>query len=153
MVIDDPLRVCCACRQASGEAVGCQNGGLCVGKDDCHCIHTLSVLSIAHPHLPRGVTGWSGTDCSMPMCTQVTHPYNDPRYPGIFFSCTPLASLVPFARSTTDNRPMVVLLSVPQGYYDPFCADLPQAPGNEGCYRCANGGNCTAVRLLILTLF
>jgi len=29
-----------------------------------------------------------------------------------------------------------------QGYYDPFCTDV--APGGEGCYRCSNGGNCTA---------
>lgn len=26
-----------------------------------------------------------------------------------------------------------------QGYYDPFCTGLPQAPGGEGCYRCSNG--------------
>jgi hypothetical protein len=31
-----------------------------------------------------------------------------------------------------------------QGFFDPFCAGLAQAPGGEGCYRCANGGNCTA---------
>lgn len=36
-----------------------------------------------------------------------------------------------------------------QGYYDPTCADVPPlsngvSSGGEGCYRCANGGNCTA---------
>ena len=31
-----------------------------------------------------------------------------------------------------------------QGFFDPFCTGLPQAPGGEGCYRCSNGGNCTA---------
>mmetsp|Transcript_7104 Transcript_7104/g.15396 ORF Transcript_7104/g.15396 Transcript_7104/m.15396 type:complete len:232 (+) Transcript_7104:1469-2164(+) len=30
-----------------------------------------------------------------------------------------------------------------QGYYDPFCS-LEFAPGDEGCYRCANSGNCTS---------
>lgn len=35
----------------------------------------------------RDTTGWTGTDCSMPMCTQ--------------------------------------------GFFDPFCTDLPQAPGGE----------------------
>lgn len=35
----------------------------------------------------RDVTGWTGTDCSMPMCAQ--------------------------------------------GFFDPFCTDLPQAPGGE----------------------
>jgi hypothetical protein len=48
----------------------------------------------------HGITGWTGTDCSMPMCVQ--------------------------------------------GFYDPFCTDLAQAPGGEGCFRCANNGNCTA---------
>ena len=31
-----------------------------------------------------------------------------------------------------------------QGFYDPFCTDLAAAPGGEGCFRCLNGGNCTA---------
>ena len=31
-----------------------------------------------------------------------------------------------------------------QGCFDPFCVDNPMAPSGEGCYRCANGGNCTA---------
>ena len=31
-----------------------------------------------------------------------------------------------------------------QGYFDPFCTDAEFAIGGEGCYRCANGGNCTA---------
>jgi hypothetical protein len=53
-----------------------------------------------HPEASKGLTGWTGSDCSIPMCMQ--------------------------------------------GYYDPFCSDLPQAPAGEGCYRCANGGNCTA---------
>jgi len=35
----------------------------------------------------RAITGWTGTDCSMPMCAQ--------------------------------------------GFFDPFCTDLPQAPGGE----------------------
>lgn len=39
----------------------------------------------------RDITGWTGTDCSMPMCTQ--------------------------------------------GFFDPFCTDLPQAPGGEVCAR------------------
>jgi hypothetical protein len=90
----------CRHLQVGGKVSSCSNGGVCEDKDDCHCIQTLSLLSTVHPHLPKGYTGWSGTDCSMPMCIQ--------------------------------------------GYYDPFCTDMPQAPGLEGCYRCANGGNCTA---------
>ena len=90
----------CRHLQADGTVSSCSNGGVCINRDDCHCIQTLSFLSSVHPHLEKGYTGWSGTDCSMPMCIQ--------------------------------------------GYFDPYCTDLPQAPGREGCYRCANGGNCTA---------
>lgn len=90
----------CRHLQPSGSVSSCLNGGICVSKDNCNCVQTTSVLWVVHSEAPRGVTGWTGTDCSMPMCSQ--------------------------------------------GYYDPFCTDLPQAPGGEGCYRCANGGNCTA---------
>jgi hypothetical protein len=84
----------------TGRVSSCLNGGICSLKDRCDCVQTDSVLWKVHPLTSRGKTGWTGTDCSMPMCTQ--------------------------------------------GYYDPFCGDLAQAPGGEGCYRCANNGNCTA---------
>uniref|UniRef100_A0A7S2AR06 EGF-like domain-containing protein n=1 Tax=Octactis speculum TaxID=3111310 RepID=A0A7S2AR06_9STRA len=90
----------CRHLQPSGAITGCENGGICTWKDDCFCIQTLSVLWRAYPESPRGITGWTGTDCSLPMCIQ--------------------------------------------GFFDPFCTDLDQAPGGEGCYRCANGGYCTA---------
>lgn len=90
----------CRHLQPSGDVSACLNGGICESKDNCDCVQTTSVLWMVHPEAPRGITGWTGTDCSMPMCAH--------------------------------------------GYYDPFCTDLPQAPGGEGCYRCANGGNCTA---------
>jgi hypothetical protein len=84
-----------------GDISSCANNGVCRDKDDCACIKTQSILWTVHPeHTLRGMTGWMGTDCSTPMCSQ--------------------------------------------GYYDPFCTDVEQAPGGEGCYRCANGGNCTA---------
>ena len=90
----------CRHLQPSGKVTSCLNGGICSKKDHCDCIQTPSVLYTVHSEASRAVTGWTGSDCSMPMCSQ--------------------------------------------GYYDPFCTDLPQAPGGEGCYRCANGGNCTA---------
>lgn len=90
----------CRHLQITGSVSGCLNGGICSKKDNCVCIQTTSVLWMVHPQISRGYTGWTGTDCSMPMCVQ--------------------------------------------GFYDPFCNDLPQAPGAEGCYRCSNGGNCTA---------
>ena len=83
----------------SGQIVGCLNGGICSAKDDCTCIQTVSVLWKIHKGAQRGMTGWTGTDCSMPVCVQ--------------------------------------------GFYDPFCSN-ENAPGGEGCFRCANGGLCTA---------
>lgn len=90
----------CRHLQPSGTVSSCLNGGICQSKDKCDCVQVPSVLYTVHPTSPKGMTGWTGTDCSMPMCAH--------------------------------------------GYYDPFCTDLPQAPGGEGCYRCSNGGNCTA---------
>ena len=89
----------CRHMQGSGDIVSCLNGGICSDKDDCTCIQDPSVLWKVHKGAKRGLTGWTGTDCSMPICVQ--------------------------------------------GYYDPFCKS-EWAPGGEGCYRCANGGMCTA---------
>jgi len=97
---DDCNTPLCRHRQVDGAVSSCLNGGICSLKDSCDCIQTDSVLWQVHPLTSRGSTGWTGSDCSMPICIQ--------------------------------------------GYYDPFCGDLPQAPGGEGCFRCANGGNCTA---------
>lgn len=44
-------------------------------------------LDKVHEEANRDLTGWTGTDCSMPMCVQ--------------------------------------------GFFDPFCTNLPQAPGGE----------------------
>ena len=78
----------------------CLNGGICASRDDCHCIQTKSLMYTKYPDSPAGLTGYTGADCSMPICVQ--------------------------------------------GFYDPYCTNLPEAPGGEGCFRCANGGNCTA---------
>ena len=90
----------CRHLQPSFHISGCENLGVCKGKDDCDCVQTESVLWQEHEEANRGMTGWTGTDCTMPICMQ--------------------------------------------GFFDPFCTDLPAAPGGEGCYRCLNGGNCTA---------
>lgn len=90
----------CRHEQASGDIVGCLNGGICANKDDCHCIQVESVLWKVYSEAERGLTGWTGTDCSMPMCIQ--------------------------------------------GHYAPDCDASEFAPGQEGCYRCANGGFCVA---------
>jgi len=51
------------------------NGGVCSNKDDCTCIQTVSVLWKKYEEAQRGLTGWTGTDCSMPVCMQ---GYYDP---------------------------------------------------------------------------
>jgi len=90
----------CRHLQPTGIITSCLNGGTCVSKDFCECVQSDSTLYEMHVDSPRGPTGWTGTDCSIPMCVQ--------------------------------------------GHFDPFCTTSPQAPAGEGCYRCANGGNCTA---------
>lgn len=90
----------CRHLQPSGKVTGCLNAGICISRDECECIQTDSQLYTVHPESARGLTGWTGTDCSIPMCIQ--------------------------------------------GFFDPFCTDLDQAPAGQGCYRCSNGGNCTA---------
>ena len=89
----------CRHKQATGTIAGCVNG-ICIEKDECQCTQQVSVLWQVHNEAERGLTGWTGTDCSMPMCVQ--------------------------------------------GYFDPDCVEINAAPGNEGCYRCANGGVCVA---------
>ena len=90
----------CRHLQPSGAVSSCANGGICSKRDTCDCVQVQSLLFQLYPDTPTGLTGWSGSDCTIPMCSQ--------------------------------------------GYYDPFCTDLPEAPAGEGCYRCANAGNCTA---------
>jgi hypothetical protein len=83
--------------------VSCLNGGRCLLKDRCKCVRTESQLHIDHPEVSRSkpgfMTGYMGTDCSIPICLQATH-------------------------------------------FDPNCQDV--SSGGEGCFRCKNGGNCTA---------
>lgn len=92
--------LCRHLQSSTGRVTSCLNGGICVSKDKCNCVQTYSVSYEVHTTAARGITGWTGSDCSIPMCSQ--------------------------------------------GFFDPFCTNLPQAPAGEGCYRCSNGGNCTA---------
>mmetsp|Transcript_19489 Transcript_19489/g.39726 ORF Transcript_19489/g.39726 Transcript_19489/m.39726 type:complete len:157 (+) Transcript_19489:580-1050(+) len=65
----------CRHQQANGAIVGCKNGGVCVDKDECHCVQLVSILWKVHEDAERGLTGYTGTDCSIPMCMQ---GYYDP---------------------------------------------------------------------------
>jgi hypothetical protein len=65
----------CRHRQKNGQVVGCMNGGHCIDKDTCNCKKTQSILWQTYPHVDQGMTGWTGSDCSIPICTQ---GYYDP---------------------------------------------------------------------------
>ena len=88
------------------QVVGCLNGAICETKDTCVCIQINSIMEYTFTEVKRfplfppydPVTGYIGTDCSIPKCVQ--------------------------------------------GFWDHTCRGV--TPGGEGCYRCANGGNCTA---------
>lgn len=88
----------CRHRQVTGEIVSCLNGGICMNKDECQCPKFLSTLIPSIDVSESIETGYTGTDCSIPICKQ--------------------------------------------GIFDLFCEDV--SLGGEGCYRCQNGGLCTA---------
>jgi hypothetical protein len=61
----------CRHLQPSGHISGCDNGGICVEKFTCKCVQTPSELWVVHEEANRGMTGWTGSDCTMPICMQV----------------------------------------------------------------------------------
>eukprot|EP00949_MAST-11_sp_MAST-11-sp1_P001477 g1477.t1 len=91
---------------SNGLVVSCLNGAICETKDTCTCIQVPSIMEYTFSEVKRfplfppydPITGYIGTDCSIPKCVQ--------------------------------------------GFWDHTCRGV--TPGGEGCYRCANGGNCTA---------
>jgi hypothetical protein len=83
----------------------CSHGGICCDVNLCACPVQPSILHLVHDEPTNVMTGWTGQDCTMAMCTQ--------------------------------------------GTFDVDCRAVPPGPGGvssmgEGCYRCANGGNCTS---------
>lgn len=126
---------------------GCYNKGSCIAPDVCEC-----------------VTGWSGFDCNTPSC--VFYDTYSTRVDGCKNSgictapntcaCPTQLSLLPtiypdvLAGAITGWRGQDCSMAIcAQGYYDPECVDVPPGPGGvssmgDGCYRCPNGGNCTA---------
>ncbi|KAG5183802.1 hypothetical protein JKP88DRAFT_257596 [Tribonema minus] len=118
----------------------CANNGSCIAPDTCTC-----------------ADGWGGFDCQTPLCRhlQPSGAVSACQNGGVCANkddcrCAQAESVLwkvyPDAvrgrtgwGGTDCSMPMCV-----QGHFDPFCGGLPQAPGGEGCFRCANGGNCTA---------
>jgi LCCL domain len=131
-----------------GEGIyGCFNKGSCIAPDTCEC-----------------TAGWSGFDCNTPSC-QFTDLYGNTVYGcrngGICMSpnkcqCITQKSLlyevyndvVPGALTGWGAADCSMAMCA-QGYFDPECRDVPPGVGSvssmgAGCYRCPNGGNCTA---------
>lgn len=103
--------------------------------------HTLSlpqspsILHEVEEQAPEGTTGYNGSDCSMGECATL------PRHATMAAACIHTTLL------TLAHTPSAAICT--QGWYDPDCILVPPertgvASGGEGCYRCANGGNCTA---------
>ena len=70
----------CRHKQTNGFIVGCLNGGICQSKDNCNCMSTISVLWTVQTKSKKALTGWTGTDCSIPICVQ---GYYDPHCKGL----------------------------------------------------------------------
>ncbi|KDO27761.1 hypothetical protein SPRG_07359 [Saprolegnia parasitica CBS 223.65] len=49
----------------SGTVTSCQHSGVCIEKDMCRCVQSPSILHQKYPAAPRGMTGWTGSSCSM----------------------------------------------------------------------------------------
>lgn len=100
---------------------GCRNGGVCISKDRCRCITITSSLHEKYPTVPRGQTGYFGSDCALPICIQ-----------GIFDPiCN--ANVVAKALNLTNGSNTSI---------DKIANNITSS--GDGCYRCKNGGLCTS---------
>ena len=126
-----------------GEGVySCYNRGSCIQPDVCTC-----------------PDGWEGVDCNIPICRhrnaleEVVGCLNNGICAGKDnCACQVTDSLLQIAHpDLVWQNPNFKTgwegsdCSIPkcvQGYFDPTCEGV--ATGGEGCYRCLNGGNCTA---------
>lgn len=128
-----PAAALCRHLNAFEDVVTCQNDAVCVGKDACTCITARPALYELYPALEQRreadfETGWAGSDCSIgARCC-------DERRWGAVLTRQAVPALA--AKCT-------------QGFFDQSCKGV--ASGGEGCYRCLNGGNCTAPDLCTCT--
>jgi len=134
----------------TGEGIyACFNQGSCVAPDTCEC----------------EAGRWEGFDCNVPICTY-TDLFGLERgcsngavcaAPDIC-DCPLKPTILPKQYPTLviareDTGWMGTDCSMPicvQGFFDPDCRDVPPggssgpAAMGQGCWRCANGGNCTS---------
>ena len=125
----------------------CANRGSCVAPDTCVC-----------------PDGWAGADCATPLCRHV-HPANNtlllgcanggicaskdtcvcPRVPSVLWvghpaspAAAPRGAVTGFAGEQC-TKPMCA-----QGFFVETCQNGVDGRSDPGCWRCPNGGNCTA---------
>jgi hypothetical protein len=119
--------------------LGCFNGGTCVAPDTCAC-----------------APGWTGVDCSLPLCAQATGAVTTSASPDV-----PL-TLVRAGDPTTNNLPatsppragdaVIAYYTCPHGgnCTQPGVCTCEKGWGGPNCttplcaQECLNGGNCTA---------
>ena len=129
---------------ATGEVMGCLNGGICGGRDDCDCTREQSIL---HTIYDDSVLGVVDAECSVDVdicCDAVA------RQPTGMSECEEYELQNPdkpprpdccYPKTGWEGSDCSIPICA-QGSFDPICMGV--TPGGEGCYRCANGGNCTA---------
>lgn len=131
-----------------GEGIfACYNNGSCSAPDTCVCRD-----------------GWSGMDCSTPLCRHRSAERGNETVSclnhgicGYRDRCTciqrpSLLHLVHWTEPRMLTGYMGTDCSIAicaQGFYNRSCKGVPGgrlsvSAGGEGCYQCANGGNCTS---------
>lgn len=130
-----------------GEGIyACYNGGSCVAPNVCEC-----------------APGWTGFDCGAPVCAfrATSGATRSCMHDGICSGvdkCTcvtrpsrldEINADLPLNASTGWTGPDCSIAICVQGYFDSTCSAVPPvatgvASAGVGCYRCSNGGNCTA---------
>lgn len=83
--IDCNVPLCRFLQSDGSVSTGCMNDGVCIDKDTCQCVQVESTLYKKHPTSPRGLTGFHGSDCALPICIQgVFDPLcSEPRSAGV----------------------------------------------------------------------
>ncbi|OQS01020.1 hypothetical protein ACHHYP_01946 [Achlya hypogyna] len=125
------------------------NGGTVAGEGVYKCFHEGSCVA---PDTCSCGDGYSGFDCRTPLCRFLTPAggVTSCQHSGVCVAkdtceCIKSPSILhrkyPAAPQGMTGWPPVAICV--QGFYDANCFDQDPV-GLEGCYRCANGGQCVA---------